>query len=320
MKNADFRQPRLSVRARTLGPVLVVGATGAIGSEVVRALLERGADVRVFVRSPAKVAALPARVERVVGSLEDEAAVARAVRGARAAFYVSPHDAQDERLSETFVGACEREGVRLVFAGVHADGRTRAARALSRALYALLMPHYRGKFRLAERVRTCRADPVVLIPGNYYQNDDLCREQLLSGTYPLPLRGITRVDTRDVGDAAARALLDFSVPSGAYALTGPEALSGEQSAANWAAALGREVRHAPDIHVTDALLDAAYGGRKALDFQKSYRLLGRYAAKVTPRELRQTEFLLEREPRTHAQYARDTVAAWRREEREPVAL
>jgi uncharacterized protein YbjT (DUF2867 family) len=33
-------------------PILVVGATGAIGSEVVRALLEHGAPVRVFVRSP----------------------------------------------------------------------------------------------------------------------------------------------------------------------------------------------------------------------------------------------------------------------------
>lgn len=297
--------------ARSELPILVAGATGAIGREVVRALLERGAPVRVFVRSPGKVAALPESVERVSGTLEDPQAVARALRGVRAAFFVSPHDEAEERMAGNFVRACEREGVRLVFAGVHADGAHRASRLFQRTLYRLLFPHYSPKMRIAERVRTSRTNPVLLIPGNYYQNDELCLEQIRSGHYPLPLRLISRVDTRDVGDAAARALLDPGVPSGAYALVGPESLGGEATAANWAAALGRPVRYAPDLDLTDRLLEEAYGGRKALDFQKTYRLLARFAMRTNEAQVRQTAWLLGRAPRTHAEYTRDVAAGWK---------
>ena len=37
-------------------PVLVVGASGTVGSEVTNALLARGASVRVLVRDPGRVA------------------------------------------------------------------------------------------------------------------------------------------------------------------------------------------------------------------------------------------------------------------------
>jgi uncharacterized protein YbjT (DUF2867 family) len=291
-------------------PVLVAGATGAIGQEVVRALLEQGAPVRVFVRTLAKVAALPDSVERFVGDMTDREAVERAVRGVHAVFFVSPHDDAEEQIAEYFVTACSREGVRVVFAGVHADGANRVARLLQRLLFGLMMPHYKAKLRIAERVRTSRANPVVLVPGNYYQNDEICREQILTGTYPMPLRLFPRVDTRDVGDAAARALLDPSVRSGAYSLVGPESLSGEQTAATWSAALGREIRYTSDISLTDSLLESAYGGRKALDFQKTYRLAAKFAMKTTAAQLQQTVSLIGRQPRSHSDYVRDTLTAW----------
>lgn len=291
-------------------PILVVGATGAIGREVVRALLEHGASVRVFVRSPEKVATLPAHVERVIGGLEDQRAVARAVRGVGAAFYVSPHDDAEEQLAEQFVSACEREGTRLVFAGVHADGANRLARLVQRTIFGLMLPHYKPKLRLAERIRTSRTKPVVLIPGNYYQNDAIYQEQILDGIYPTPLRLVPRVDTRDVGDAAARALLDPGIPSGGYALVGPESLGGEQSAASWSAALGWPVRYAPDIALTDQLLERLIGGRKARDFQKTNRMLAKFAVQTAPGQLQQTIFLLGRQPRSYAEYTRDMAAEW----------
>ncbi|BDP43977.1 NmrA family transcriptional regulator (plasmid) [Deinococcus aetherius] len=294
-------------------PVLVVGATGSIGSQVVRALLERGAPVRVFVRSPQKVRDLPPEVERVIGTLEDREAIARALRGVHAAFYVSPHDAAEETLAQNFVSACEREGVRLVFSGVHADGKNRLSRLVMRTVFGLMMPHYKPKLRLAERVRTSRTNPVVLIPGNYFQMDEVCREELLAGRYPLPLGLVPRVDTRDVGEAAARALLDPGVPSGGYALVGPESLSGEQTAAHWSAALGRPVTYAPGLAVTDAIFDRAYGGRKALDCQKSYRMVGKVKVRTSPADLAQTTFLLGRAPRSHAEYAQETAARWQAE-------
>ncbi|MFC4454238.1 SDR family oxidoreductase [Deinococcus sonorensis] len=291
-------------------PILVVGATGAIGSQVVRALLAAGAPVRVFVRSPEKVRDLPETVERAPGTLEDPVAIARALQGVHAAFYVSPHDEQEEVFAERFVSACEREGVRLVFSGVYVDGRTRLARFAMRTVFGLMMPHYRPKLRLAERVRTSRTDPVVLSPGNYFQMDEVCRAHLEGGRYPFPLGLVPRVDTRDVGEAAARALLDPSVPSGGYALVGPESLDGEQTAAHWSAALGRPVAYLPDLEVTDAIFDRVYGGRKALDCQKSYRMVGRVKMKTSAADVQQTEFLLGRPPRSFAEYTRDVAASW----------
>ena len=63
--------------------VLVTGATGFIGSHLVRALSQRGERVRVLVRSSSDRTALPAGVEVVEGALEDLPSVRSAMRGIR---------------------------------------------------------------------------------------------------------------------------------------------------------------------------------------------------------------------------------------------
>jgi dihydroflavonol-4-reductase len=70
--------------------VLVTGATGFIGANVVRALLARGGDVRVLARPTSdrsNLAGLP--VEVAVGDLRDADAVKRAVRGCQLVFHVA---------------------------------------------------------------------------------------------------------------------------------------------------------------------------------------------------------------------------------------
>ncbi|GEJ58138.1 hopanoid-associated sugar epimerase [Anaeromyxobacter diazotrophicus] len=71
-------------------PVLVTGATGFIGANVVRLLVERGEAVRVLVRASSdrgNLAGLP--VEVAPGDLRDAAAVRRAVEGCRQVFHVA---------------------------------------------------------------------------------------------------------------------------------------------------------------------------------------------------------------------------------------
>jgi dihydroflavonol-4-reductase len=73
-----------------MGKVLVTGATGFVGANVVRALLERGADVRVLVRPTSdrrNLADLP--LEVAVGDLRDAESTRRAVQGCRRVFHVA---------------------------------------------------------------------------------------------------------------------------------------------------------------------------------------------------------------------------------------
>ncbi len=61
--------------------LLVIGATGSIGSAAVTAALDAGHEVTAFVRTPEKLADLRGRVRVVVGDLADPSTVAAAVPG-----------------------------------------------------------------------------------------------------------------------------------------------------------------------------------------------------------------------------------------------
>jgi nucleoside-diphosphate-sugar epimerase len=72
------------------GTVLVTGATGFLGSSLVRRLLCDGARVRVLVRSPGKAARLASRgTEVVTGDITDSAAGRAAVDGADVIYHLA---------------------------------------------------------------------------------------------------------------------------------------------------------------------------------------------------------------------------------------
>jgi uncharacterized protein YbjT (DUF2867 family) len=294
--------------------VLVLGARGTVGSEVTRALLEAGARVRILTRSSNGLDHLPDTVEQQVGDVRDRACLARAMDGVASAFYSSPHEEDEEQLARNVVEACERAGARLVFVGVHVDGPNRLVRALKRRTFGRIAPHYRPKFAIAERVRRSRANTVLLMPSNFCQNDELFREQLMEGFFSQPLghKGVNRVDVRDVGDVAARALLDPSIPSGPLPVCGPATFSGPACAAVWSAALGREVRYTGDDEQTwMRLLRERLSGRKQEDFLNTYRVISRFYMPTDPRSVARITALLGRPPRSYGEYVRDTLARWR---------
>lgn len=285
--------------------LLILGATGTVGGAVARAALTRplgGGTVRALVRSTSS-AALPAGLELVRGDLRDEAALARAVSGVRAVFYASPHEADEEELAERVVAACERAGTRLVFVGVHADGSSRPVRALMRFVYGRLVPHYRPKLRLSERVRTCKARPIVLMATNFFQNDEVFVDDIAAGVYPITFeRGVNRVDVGDIADVAVRALLDEELPSGAYPVIGPESLTSADCARIWSAVLGRPVREDPSGNSFRARIDRSIRGRKHEDFVASFRALRRFELATDPRALAKTTELLGRPPLGYRAY------------------
>ena len=97
--------------------VLVTGGTGFVGSHTAAALVERGHDVRLLVRNPARVHAvlgphgIEERVEAVVGDVTDADAVGRALDGCdgviHAAAVVALDRRRDDEIARTNVRATE---------------------------------------------------------------------------------------------------------------------------------------------------------------------------------------------------------------------
>ena len=295
-------------------PVLVLGATGTVGKEVVRALLARTAPVAALVRSRPRAAVVPAGVEVVLGDLGDAAGVRRAVERASAVFFVNPHEKEEETYAEHVVAACEHAQVRLVYLGTHVDARWAWLRAVLRTTYGTLFPHYKRRFRIGERVFTAATKTQLLLASPFFQNEEVFQPDILAGRYTQPIgtRGLTQVDVRDIAEIAATLLLDPSHPAGCFPVTGPEAVSGPQAAATWAEALGRPVAYVGDDEAAWRLaITTQLSGQKREDWLRTYKSLAKMAGGPDPVELARTTQLLGRAPRGYHAYVRDAVAALR---------
>ena len=290
--------------------ILVLGGTGLMGREVLAALRRRGARARVLVRDPARLATTDG-VDVHVGDLRDPASLRRAMHGVDVVFHISPHEADEIELTRTVVTACEDQGARLVFAGVHVTGRTALHGWLVRRFYGLMLPRYRGKLAIGRMVESSATDPVILCPSNFMQNDEVLIDVIRDGEFVHPChpKGLNRVDLRDVGEAAAGILLDPTTPSGTYPVVGPRDLTGPECARVWAEALGRPVRYAGD---DDAALEAALAahltGHRHDDWLSSLRKLRGFEVHATADELATTERLLGRRPTDFTEFVRRVLA------------
>ena len=276
---------------------LVVGSTGTVGAEVVRALVDRGAGVRTLVRAPGR-ARTSDGVEAVAGDLSDAPSLAHALDGVDGAFFVTPHGPGEAALGHAFVAACAAARAGLLRAPI---ARTRPTGSATRSCGwppASSAPTTAASSR-SRRRRRC-SDAVVLMPTNFFQNDTMFLREIAGGSYPHPLgaRGVNRVDCGDIGDAAARALLDDGVAPGLYPIVGPAAWTGEACAAVWSAALGRPVQYAgDDVAAWRRLVSDRIAAPKRDDFAKTYRILQRWRSDNAP-ALAATTALLGRAPRT----------------------
>lgn len=111
---------------KSVRPILVLGATGYIGSRLVPRLLEAGHDVRALVRNPEKLAGRPwakhPRLQIVSGDLFDDASLAAASSGCEAAYYlvhsmnpnVSDFAAADRRAATNFAQAAAKAGLKQI--------------------------------------------------------------------------------------------------------------------------------------------------------------------------------------------------------------
>jgi uncharacterized protein YbjT (DUF2867 family) len=281
--------------------ILVTGATGNVGREVVRELTARGALVRVGGRAAGKVLDGDAGVEHVAFDFHVPSTFAPAASGCGAVFLIRPPPIADVRSTlNAFVDAARANGVEhVVFLSVAGAGKNK------------LVPHHAVEAHLAARA----GGWTVLRPGFFAQNlgDAYRRDIVEDGRLYVPAgRGrVAFIDTRDIARVAALALCDPARHAGrAYTLTGPEAVTFDDAAAILSRALGRSIRYTRAsipgyaIHLRRRGLPAA---QIAVQTILHVGLRFGQAETVDPT----LAALLGRPGGTLAEYVRDHVATWR---------
>ena len=194
--------------------IVVTGATGTVGSHVLRQLLDRGHDAVAAVRRPAE-RDLPEGAERVAYDATQPGTFAGAVAGADGLFLMLP-PGQGADLKGV-IDAAEAEGVRrIAYLSVQGAGRNP------------LLPHR----AVEKRLEGGRAQALLLRASYFMQNlSEVHAGDVRDGVIAVPAgRGETSfVDARDVAEVAAAWLVGEAPPLGQgravpIELTGPEAL------------------------------------------------------------------------------------------------
>jgi uncharacterized protein YbjT (DUF2867 family) len=232
--------------------ILVTGATGTIGRQVVEQLVKRGADVRALVRDPAK-ADFPAGVTVVQGDLLDVDALRGAFSGVSTLFLLNAVVPDEFTQALIALNLAREAGIaRIVYLSViHSDRYVN-------------VPHFAGKYGVERMIEQMGFNATVLRPAYFMNNDLTIKDVVLGyGVYPMPIggKGLAMIDARDIGEIAAIELIrreqsTGSLPLDRINLVGPDTLTGPDVAAIWSEVLGRTI---------------AYGGDDTAGFEQNLR-------------------------------------------------
>jgi uncharacterized protein YbjT (DUF2867 family) len=238
------RRAQDDLQLRRFAMYVIAGASGRTGKVVAETLLSQGKQVRVVVRDGAKASALRARgAEVAVASLDDEAALERALQGAAGFYTLLPED----------LGAG---------AEFHAH-RSRMADAMAAAARASRVPHVvflsgtpaalpdgngpAKDVHYAENALRAAAAKLTILRASFFQENVFMaltpakHEGIYPNFHPAADFAFATVATRDIGKLAARSLCEPPSRGEIVDLLGPE-YSVRDLASGLGRALGKTLR------------------------------------------------------------------------------
>jgi uncharacterized protein YbjT (DUF2867 family) len=283
--------------------VLVTGATGSVGSGVVRELRDRGVFVRALVRDPDKSAATLGRgIELAVGDFADPGSIRRALDGVEHVFLACGNVPNQVEYETDAIDAARAAGVRRI---------VKLSALGAEVGSPLTFWDWHGQ--IEERLWASGVPAVVLRPS-FYMTNLLGAAQGVrhQGALFAPAEGarISMIDPRDVAAVAAVALITDGHEGQTYVLTGPEAIAYERIAKELCAVTGRHVRFVavPDEAARQALVET---GMPEFIAKQIVTLFGALRQGVQERTTGAVRASTGREPRTFARFAQDHAGLFR---------
>jgi uncharacterized protein YbjT (DUF2867 family) len=285
--------------------VLVTGATGTVGSEVVKALLRRGAQVRAFIRTQPKPGTFPATVETALGDLTDPVSVADAMKGAEGLFLLIGNVADEFTQALTAYGLAKKSGLKHV-----------TYLSVFKADQFPEVPHFAAKSGVEEVIRAGGTPYTILRPGYFVQNERRLKSVLTGpGIYPIPAgnQGLAAVDVRDIAEAAAISLTEEGHKGKTYDLVSSEMLTGPGATATWSKLLGKKITYAGhgDFDGFEAQLrNAGMPSWIAYDLRVMFQGYVERGLSNTENQTARFAALLGHEPRTYSSFAEELAKEW----------
>lgn len=210
--------------------LLLTGATGLVGSSLLRRLTARGEPVRCLVRDPRRLGAERVRVQITIGDLTDPRALRQAMRGVRTVVHLAAsHRDQPHATIEELAGMATW---RLLRAAEHGGAEHFV---FFSALGAT--PHHPSRLHRAKALAERAVDEAALrtttfAPSLVYAPGDrrLARIDRLAWLPAVPLAGRGRARTQpiwaeDVADCVLAALDRRGGEHARYELAGPDVLT-----------------------------------------------------------------------------------------------
>jgi uncharacterized protein YbjT (DUF2867 family) len=285
--------------------ILVIGATGTIGSLITQGLAGAGAEVKALVRQTGK-REFPAGVTEVVADLTDVASMRVALASVRTLFLLNAVTPDEVTQALITLNLAREAGIeRIVYLSViHADKFTN-------------VPHFTGKHTVERMIESFDMPATVLRPAYFMQNDRMVQQTIQNhSVYPMPIgaAGVSMIDARDIADVAVAELLRRDKAPAALdrvtlELVGPQALTGASVASIWSTALGHEVVYGgDDVAAFEGQL-AAYGPTwLAYDMRLMMAGIQKFGMRSAEETVEQLQALIGHPLRTYEEFVREAVS------------
>lgn len=215
--------------------ILITGASGSVGREVVREMLKTGKEFRAMYRSKEEAAKAPGSVKTAIADFADTASLESAFEAVESVFLVcSPIQALVE-LEGNVIDTSKKTGVKRIVLNS----------ALGAGDYDKSFPSWHRK--VEDKLRASGMEFVILRPNGFMQNivTYLAASIRAQGAFydAMGNAKTSLVDVRDVAAVAARALTTDGPAGKIHELNGPEAVTQDEVAMKIAEKSGRAVKH-----------------------------------------------------------------------------
>jgi uncharacterized protein YbjT (DUF2867 family) len=305
--------------------ILVTGATGRVGSEVVKALLQRGAGVRALTRKQPKPGTFPSAVEIALGELSDPVSIAEAFKGVDKLFLLIAGVPDEIVQALIAYSLSKKTGLKHV-----------TYLSVFKADQFLEVPHFAAKYAVEEAIRAGRMPYTILRPAYFVQNERGLKAALTgAGVYPIPAgnQGVAVVDVRDIAEVAAISLTEEGHEGKTYDQVSSDMLTGPYAAATWSKLLGKEITYAGhgDFDNFEAQLRKTGNpmretgtpmntrpGWLAHDLRLMFEGFVERGFRNTEDQTSRFAALLGYPPRTYSDYAEELVTEWLQRKPQPV--